>query len=120
MIKLNAKSRPVRETEADWQYTDDDGNTVTEKTPVRFYCLTVNEIRAANDARRETIRNGEGWYISDTLLPCLESLPGLIDPATNKPVKITKEFLESQEAVNLQAVANAIDEDVDPKSKPAK
>lgn len=119
MIKLNGNHRTVRETEADWTYQDGD-DIKTESIKVRYFSPTVSDVRRQTDARREAITKGNDWYVSHQLVDMLESLPDLIDPKTNKPVKITVDFLEKQELLNLQRIVDAIDEDVRPKSRPAK
>jgi hypothetical protein len=119
MIKLNGNKRTVRETEADWTYQDGD-ELKTEPIKVRYFSPTVADVRRQTDARRKAITEGKDWYVSHQLVEMLDSLPDLIDPKTNKPVKITLDFLELQELMNLQSIVDAIDADVRPKSQPAK
>ena len=118
-IKLNGDHRTVRETTADWQYTNDKGEAVTEPIAVRYFSPTIEDVRRQKAAITKAYEDGSDWYMSHQLVSALESLPDLIDPKTNKPVKVTIEFLDKQEILNLRSLVKAIDDDLDPKSRPA-
>lgn len=116
MIKLKTDQRNIRETSADFEYNDG-GELKTETIRVLYYSPTVAETKAAQkEIERVQRSDTEILWLSDTLLPRLHSLPNLCDEK-GKPHKITKAFLESIDIKNLQRIAEAIREDLLPKSE---
>lgn len=124
MIKLKKDNRTVRETSADYQYNDPETNEVkTETIRVLYYSPTTaqtKEIQAEIQKRLDDKKGRVAWYISDSLVRLLHSLPDIVDD-NEKPHAITIEFLDSLDAVNLESIQDAINEDITAgKSKPAK
>jgi hypothetical protein len=120
MIKLNGNRRTVRETTAEFQYTDDEGNLKFDEIRVRYFSPRIEDfkkLRAEFEAQAKA-NNGQPFFLSEGLAKQIESLPDLAD-AKGKPLKITAEVLEKEiDLLNLQAIREAIDADLAPKSKP--
>lgn len=113
MIKVSGlknQGKIVRETIAPF-IINEGGEETVEQIVVRYNSFSINEGRAFRRAI-EDIGDEATW--ADTLLPMLDSLPDFVDDK-NKPVKITKEFLEGLNSLNLQAILKAIKEDASPK-----
>jgi hypothetical protein len=123
MIKLNKDTRTVRQTEADFEFNDGDGQLQTEKIRVLYYSPTTQETKEIEEEMRK--RQGDkskliAWYHTDTLIRRLHSLPDLVDD-NEKPHKITLEFLDSLSGKNIEAINDAITDDLTAgKSQPAK
>lgn len=125
MIKLKRERQNIiRETEADFTYQDPETNEVkTEKIRVLYYSPTTAQSKDIMEEMRQRQANKDeavAWYVSDTLVRRLHSLPDLVDE-NNEPYEITLEFLDSLAADNLNAISDAITEDITAgKPKPAK
>lgn len=122
MIKLNGNRRTVRETTAEFQYTDDKGELIFETIRVRYYSPRIQDaklLRAEVEAKLEADPNS-AFALSEMLSRRIESLPDLADK-NGKPLKITVDVLENEiDLLNLKAIQDAIEDDLDPKSEPAK
>lgn len=117
MIKLKTDRRTIRETTADFEYTDENGETQTEQIRVRYYSPTIKEQKEwfeHVDAVRKNSPDTIVWQ-SEELARRVESLPDLVD-AKGNAYKITVEFLEALDAKNLEAIDAAIRADLRPKS----
>jgi len=113
MIKVSGlknQNKIVRETVAPFIHFEK-GEEITEQITVRYYAFSIAEGRQFRQ-QIEDIGDDATW--ADHLLPMLDSLPDMVDDK-NKPVRITKEFLESLNSLNLQAILKAIKEDASPK-----
>jgi hypothetical protein len=94
MIKLNGNRRTVRETTAEFQYTDDEGNLKFDEIRVRYFSPRIEDfkkLRAEFEAQAKA-NNGQPFFLSEGLAKQIESLPDLAD-AKGKPLKITAEVL---------------------------
>lgn len=114
MIKVSGlknQGKIVRETMAPFIDVDDKGEEATEQIIVRYFTFSTAEGRAF---RREIEDLGNEATLADTIFPMLHSLPDFVDDK-DKPVKLTKEFIESINSVNQQAILKAIKEDASPK-----
>ena len=123
MIKLNGH-RTLRECEADFQYTDDKGETKFETIRVLYFSPRhddLKKLRAKFEKQQEENPNAIMFALSEGLATQLHSLPDLAD-AKGKPLKIEAAVLEAHiDVLNLQAIRDAIDGDLEAgKSKPAK
>lgn len=122
-IKVKKDVRTIRETTAPFQYNGDDGELKTEDIRVVYYSPTTQQAREIQEEMRKRMENKDemvAWYVSDTLIRRLHSLPDLVDEK-DKPYKITQEFLDSLDTVNLNAINDAITEDITAgKPQPAK
>jgi hypothetical protein len=122
MIKLNGK-RTVRETTAEFQTTDEESGELTFETiRVRYFSPRISDfkkLRADFEKKQEGTDTPQPYFLSEGLAMQLESLPDLGD-AKGKPLQITAAVLEeSIDLLNLQAIRDAIDEDIEAgKSKP--
>lgn len=132
MIKLRSKKALVRETTADYEYTDDSGNSVTENIRVRYFSKTVAELKVQHRWHKEKAEADptQILWLSDTLPFVVESLPD-IEGLDGKPIKCkydkdgypTQDTVENFEAIakhNLQAIEKAIADDLAPKEQPSK
>jgi hypothetical protein len=124
MITIKKDQRTIRETSSDFQYNDPDtGDLKTEKIRVLYYSPTTaqtKETQAEIQKRLDDKKSRVGWYFSDSLIRLLHSLPDLVDE-NDQPHKITLEFLDSLDAINLERINDAITEDINAgKSQPAK
>jgi hypothetical protein len=124
MIKLKKDRRTIRETKAPFEFNDpESGELKTEEIRILYYSPTTQHTKEVQREMRKREDEGEKvtWYFSDSLIRLLHSLPDLIDEETDKPHVITIEFLDSLDAVNLEAINTAITEDIRAgKSQPAK
>jgi hypothetical protein len=113
------QGRFVRETTAPFVIVED-GEQRTETIRVRYYSRAVKESRAiqAGLAAKEKAAGGS-LYMSEILLTVLAELPDFVDEK-NKPAKVTAELLDSINSVNLNAIQQAIAEDLVPKALPPK
>ena len=114
MIKVSGlknQGKIVRETTAPFIDVDEKGEETTEQIVVRYFAFSISEGRAF---RREIEDLGDEATLGDTIFPMLHSLPDFVDDK-DKPVKLTKEFLDSLNSINLQAILKAIREDASPK-----
>jgi len=121
MIKLKTNNKLVRQTTADYEYTDADGVNHIEQIRVRYYSLPISELREQR-LKLETIARedpGRIIWLSDTLPDVLESLPDILDEK-GKPIAITKENLDLIARNNLEAINKAIIDDLAPKDQPGK
>jgi hypothetical protein len=118
MITHNAAVRNIRETTAKW-FHEENGEAMVSDVRVLFYAPTVKEIRDRQAAIAAKADAGEVSWLSDDLLVSLAGLPDIIDSKTKKPVKITREFVESVDLANLRSVQEAISAALVPKSEPA-
>lgn len=116
MIKVSTLKNQkalVRETTAPFSYIEK-GAEKTEEIRVRYYALAISESKAYVERINKL---GKAALWTDLLEPLIESLPDFVD-ATEKPVKVTKEFLSNFNTINLQAIHRAIEEDLNrPKSE---
>lgn len=113
MIKVSGlknQGKIVRETMCPF-IINDGGEETTEQIIVRYYSFSIAEGRAFRQSI-EALGDEVTW--ADNLLPMLESLPDFVDDK-GKPVKITREFLEGLNTLNLRAMLKAIGEDASPK-----
>lgn len=118
-IKFNPTRRTVRETSADFEHYNDDGELVTSKLSIRYYSPTVADLKAQQDELKRASDQNEVTWLSNLLINQIESLPGLVGE-DGKELPVTLELLESFPLTNLQAIQDAIAKDLDPKSRPAK
>jgi hypothetical protein len=117
MIKLKtASKRLVRETKCPFLFVDDNGEERSEDIRVRYYSLTVGEMR---EFGRRVDEHGSEMYVTDLLMPLLESLPDIVGD-DEKPLPITLELLDSFSGVNVKAIHRAIQEDIAGPKKPEK
>lgn len=119
MIKVSnlrhSQSRIVRETSAPFIHNVD-GEEITEQIRVRYFSLSVAEAKEF----RDKVREKDDLYLSDILLPVIESLPDFVDDE-ERPIKITAEVLESLNSINLRALQQAIEEHLTgPKTQPSR
>lgn len=124
MIKLKKDQRTIRETSSEFQFNDPEtGELKTETIRVLYSSPTTaqtKETQAEIQKRIDDKKNRVGWYYSDSLIRLLHSLPDLVDE-NEKPHKITLEFLDSLDAINLERILDAINKDIEAgKSQPAK
>lgn len=99
----------IRKTTATWEEFNSKTNTIDSKTvDVEYYGITVKEIKASEEAYNQRKKDGQKWYVSDTLAKRLHKLDG-------KEVKL--DWLEEQEVKNLLAVEAAINDDENPPEK---
>ncbi len=119
MIKLNGNQRTVRECLAPFQYTGEDGELVNAEIRVRYFSLTIKEIKA-NQAKAATKSDEESAeWLSDQLAERIAELPDIQDEK-GKKLQITPAVLENFDLVNLMSISKAIGEDLSPKVLPAK
>lgn len=122
MIKVSDltenQGRFVRETTAPFIIVED-GVERTETIRVRYYSRSIKESRALQNALTTKEKSGGSLYMSEILLPVLAELPDFVDDK-GKPAKITAEFLEQINALNLNGIHKAIAEDLAPKAQPPK
>lgn len=119
MIKIQTGQRTIRETAADFEYNDGE-ELKTESIRVLYYSPTVAETKADQaEIERVAKSDTEVLWFSDLLLKRLHSLPNLCDEK-GKPHKITKELLENMDVANLKRIAEAIRNDLNPKSEGTK
>lgn len=113
MVTIKKNARTIRETTCEFEYQDGD-KLKTEKIRVRYYSPTTADQRKLKTERDE---NGAYW-LSDMLVDRLESLPDLIDEETGKPFVIEQEFLDGLDVRNINAINQAIQDDLNPKLTP--
>ena len=106
----------VRKTTAKWNENGGELGTVNEtEVDVFYYSPTIRELREAK-AEMETYfqeNPGEPFYLSDILVKRLHSIPAFgVGEGQRKP--LTAEWLEAQDLLNLDAVNNAIKDDLTP------
>lgn len=122
MIKLNPKKRTIRETTAKFEYMNGTAEIKTDDIRVLYYSPTVADSReelAAMKSRKDA-EDDSIWWLSDSLLRKVHSLPDLCDEK-GKEHKLTREFYESLDFKNLDSILSAINEDLSAgKSQPAK
>jgi hypothetical protein len=127
MINLTSSHRTVRETTAAYEYPDPKtGELVVEQIRVRYFSMTVAEIKklrsdafAKAAAAEKDPEAAEFPWLSSVLVNKLESLPDIVD-GKNKPIAITVANLDKITAVNLQAINQAIEEDLVPNAPATK
>lgn len=124
MIKLNGK-RTVRECTAEFQTTDAAGSLAFESIRVRYFSPRghdFKDLRAEMNDKIENAPNEPVNWLAVGLSKQLHSLPDLAHPKTGKPLThgtFDAELLDREiDLLNLQAIRDAIDEDLAPKSKP--
>ena len=116
MIKISkAQGRVVRETTCPFLIVTDE-KEVIEMIRVRYFSLSIKEMR---EFGRKVESNGDSMYMSDLLLPLIESLPDIVDD-DEKPVTVTLELLDSLNAINVRALHKAIQDDIAGPKTPAK
>lgn len=132
MIKLSKRAPLVRECTAIYQFTDSTGKVKEEEIRVRYFSLTVADLKIQkgwHTAKAEEDPNQIIW-LSDTLPFSVESLPD-ITGLDGKPIKTvfdengipTRETVENFELIpkhNLEAINKAILDDLAPKDQPSK
>lgn len=109
------QGRLIRETTADFVVVER-GEERTETIRVKYFMLSIAE-GASHRAKIAALGDGVLW--SDLLVPLVAELPDFVDEK-NKPVKVTKEFLEDLNTINLQAIFYAIQQDITPKFPPSR
>lgn len=118
MIKVeNAKRPTVREAKSQFTYTNDNGDLVAEEIRVRYFSVSISQLKKAAEAEKQATKKGETPWISSVLAQQIESLPDIVDDK-GKPVEVTEELLEGWDIDNLIAMLKAIRGDTDPKSQP--
>jgi hypothetical protein len=108
---LKNQNRIVRETTAPFITVDKKGEETTEQITVRYFSFSISEGRQFLKGIEEL---GSNATLVDHLFPMLDGLPDFCDDAET-PVKITKEFLEGLNTINIQAILKSIREDASPK-----
>jgi len=114
MIKVSGlknQGKIVRETMAPFIDVDDKGEETTEQIIVRYFTFST---AAGREFRHEIEALGDEATLADSIFPMLHSLPDFVDDK-DKPIKLTKEFIEGLNSVNQQAILKAIREDASPK-----
>lgn len=113
MIKLSTlnsnQGRIVRECMAPF-VTVEGGDEHVEQIRVKYVSRSIEEsqtLRAEAKAKEEN----EDLYLSDLLLPMLDSLPDFVDDK-DRPVKLTLDVLRKFNSINLRAILHAINTDV--------
>lgn len=109
----------VRETTAAYEHQADDGTIQTDEIRVRYYSISVADVKRQQAANAAKIAAGETLWFSELLAERLESLPDILDEK-GKPIEITAENLENIDLQNLEAIRTAIDNDLSPKLRPQK
>ena len=131
MIKTAGSQRLVRECMANYEYTDDKGETVIEEIRVKYFALTTADMKRQKawiQDQAEADPNRIIW-LAETLPFSVHSLPGVAGqdgkPIVSKfdkngvPTKATVEHFENIARNNLEAIRDAISEDVRPKEQPS-
>jgi len=129
MITVTTSKPTVRETKADYQFTED-GEMKTESIRVQYYSFTTKRLKEMRSDVKAKLDAGEALWHSDTLADQLHGLPDLVDekkrpcfvPHEGDEQKRIKaiEFLDTLIVGNIDAIKKAIDEDVSPKEQPNK
>ena len=131
MIKTAGTHRLVRECTAPFQYVNDSGDTVTEEITVKYYVRSVGEIKqqqATFNAMGRKDPNRMVW-LSETLALTVHSLPGVAGQ-DGKPIisKYEKDGMPTPATIanfdgisrsNLEAIRDAIHDDLSPKDTPS-
>lgn len=119
MIKLDTAKRNVRETKCNYIYTDAENAEHTAEIRVRYFSLTVRELKEFQARQAAADKAGEKVWSSDILAERVESLPDLGD-TEGKPFTISVELFDSMDLRNVEAIQKAISEDTSPKEQPSK
>jgi hypothetical protein len=117
MIKVTGK-RAVRNCTA--TYITEEGETA--EIAVEYYSWTIAEMKATRKEAELRVESAPGNIVwaSELLADRLHALPDLADDK-GKPFKITVANLDKLDIDNLNAIREAIDEDISAgKSRPAK
>jgi hypothetical protein len=119
MIKVS-QERIVRETTAPYEYLSK-GEVKTEQIRVEYYSETWNDMQNRHTRLKAQEKENPDAVIwpHQTLAERLKALPDLQTP-DGRPFEITAENLGSLERKNLVAIREAIDEDIEGKSRSAK
>jgi hypothetical protein len=135
MIKVN--TTPIRQVTAPYEYLDEaTGEKQVEQIRVHYRGLTTKEGREtwaaaeaamkaqpkkkgkAEESAEEFAIQEPSWYV-DMVITRLVALPDLADES-GKPFPITKESLDTLDVLNVKAIHEAIQEDLNPKAQPPK
>lgn len=116
------ETRTIRETTCKWEFNGEGGKLETSNITINYFSPTIAQLKAervAEEARIDKDPTTLTW-LSDRLQPVIHSLsdlPGKTSVVTAPSI----EWLDEQDLVNLNAVRDAIDEDLKAgKSQPAK
>lgn len=117
MITLKKDSRTVRETTCDFEYTDENGELKVATIRVRYYSPTTKQSKEEQEALKKLREEDPNaiWWVTNTLAKRLHSLPDIRDEKGNE-IPISVEFLDSLDFKNIEAINQAIIEDLRPKS----
>lgn len=134
MIQVSATRPAIRQTTANFEYTNEGGETKVEEIVVRYFSRSIAQMRDV-DAKVRTLfekalEKKEPLWLSLTLPFLIESLPGVAG-LDGKPIKCefdkegfpTEATIANFEAMprhNLNAIEKAINEDMAPKEQPSK
>lgn len=115
MIKVNSQ-KTVRETRAPYEFVNESGATETAQIRVRYFSFTIKELKEWRAYIKEKVESDPEniIWLSEKLLPRIESLPDLSDEQGN-PLPVTVETLEMLDLKNLRSIEKAIEEDLSPK-----
>lgn len=110
--KAATDGRIVRRTKCKWESNGDEpGDIKGRETTVLYFSPTVAQMKAQRAEVEAVFKENTDavYWLTDTLVKQVHSLPDLVD-------EVTLEWLESQDLKNLQAVRDAINEALSPKS----
>ncbi|MER3478829.1 MAG: hypothetical protein C4287_23180 [Leptolyngbya sp. ERB_1_2] len=117
MIKVKPGQRTIRETTCDFEYTDETGELKKATIRVQYYSPTTKQSKEEQDALRRLREEDPNaiWWVTNTLANRLHALPDLVDD-NGEPIPITVDFLDSLDFKNVEAINQAIVDDLLPKS----
>lgn len=112
-IKHTAMQRIIRKTTATVEFADEKGDIQTGEIQVHYYSPTMADLQ--NSQRAMEASNGDIGWVTRELAPRIHALPDILGD-DDKPIEITVANLESLPIKNLNAIQEAIEKDLHPKS----
>lgn len=111
----------IRSCTAPFEVSNGEGGIEVREITVEYYSLSTRRLKQMREAVAKRIKDNpdEPLWHSTALAERIHSLPDLLDKK-NKPHKITVEFLDTLDVRNLEAIREAIEEDLRPKARPEK
>ena len=131
MIKTAGSQRLVRECMAQYEYTNDKGETVVDDIRVRYFSLTIGNMKQQQEWIREIAKADPNRiiWLSETLPFSVHSLPDVAGqdgkPIISKfdkngvPTPATVANFDAIARTNLEAIRDAIADDLSPKAQPS-
>lgn len=121
MLKL--KKRTIRETTAVIEVNDDEGNLIEQTIRVKYYSPRVADIEAIKTEIDKAAAEGESEtrsFLTWMLASRIHSLPDIADEK-GKPLEVSQTMLEEYlDIKSLNAIREAIEDDLNPKSQGGK